>query len=130
MMNDARNAELEIALSPGHGMVGQRLLSETEAVRVWRIDLGPGERMPFHTHVLNYFWTALSAGRSRSVLADGRVIETHYDVGTTKHFTYGSGERMIHDLENIGETILSFTTVELKIGSANAPLPLPLTAEY
>ena len=129
-MDAARLAELEKALRPGNGMVGQRLLSETEAVRIWRIDLHPGERVAFHTHVLNYFWTALTAGQSRSTLADGRVIETRYDVGTTKHFTYGSGERMVHDLENCGTTLLSFTTVELKIGSANAPLPLSIKPEY
>jgi len=35
----------------------------------------------------------------------------------------------MHDLEDIGDTILSFTTVELKIGSANAPSPLPIKAE-
>ena len=129
-MDDQRKAELDKALSPGNGLVGQRLLSETEAVRVWRIDLKPGERVAFHTHVLNYFWTALSAGRSRSTLADGKSIETSYEIGTTKHFTYGLGERMIHDLENIGNTELSFTTVELKLGSANAPLPLPLKPEF
>ena len=129
-MDDHRKAELDQALSPGNGIVGQRLLSETEAVRVWRIDLKPGERVPFHTHVLNYFWTALSAGRSRSTLADGKSIETSYELGTTKHFTYGLGERMIHDLENIGDTDLSFTTVELKQGSANAPLPLPMKPEF
>lgn len=128
-MDDRRQAELDRALSPGYGMVGQRLLSETDTVRVWRIDLHPGERVPFHTHVLNYFWTALSAGRSRSAFADGKSVETSYEIGTTKHFTYSEGERMVHDLENIGDTILSFTTVELKIGSANAPLPLPIKAE-
>jgi len=31
---------------------------------------------------------------------------------------------MIHDLENIGTGELNFVTVELKIGSANAPLEL------
>jgi len=128
-MEESRQAELDRALSPGYGMVGQRLLSETDTVRVWRIDLHPGERVPFHTHVLNYFWTALSAGRSRSAFADGKSVETSYEIGTTKHFTYGLGERMVHDLENIGDTVLSFTTVELKIGSANAPLPLPIKAE-
>jgi hypothetical protein len=30
---------------------------------------------------------------------------------------------MIHDLENIGDTVLAFTTVEFK-ESANGPLPL------
>lgn len=124
-----RAQELARALGPGHGMVGQRLLSETDAVRVWRIELQPGERVGFHTHVLNYFWTALSPGRSRSEMGDGRVVETAYVTGTTKHFTYGPGEKMVHDLENIGDTVLAFTTVELKLGSANPPLPLPIGPE-
>ena len=124
-----RKAELARALGPGHGMVGQRLLSETDAVRVWRIELAPGERVAFHTHVLNYFWTAVSPGRSRSTMGDDRVVETAYETGTTKHFTYGPGEKMVHDLENIGNTTLAFTTVELKLGSANAPLPLPTKPE-
>jgi beta-alanine degradation protein BauB len=124
-----RKAELDRALGPGHGMVGQRLLSETNEVRVWRIELAPGERVAFHTHVLNYFWTALSPGRSRSTMGDGRVVETAYETGTTRHFTYGPGEKMVHDLENIGDTTLAFTTVELKLGSANAPLPLPVRPE-
>ena len=85
--------------------------------------------MAFHTHVLNYFWTAVSPGRSRSTMGDGRVVETAYETGTTKHFTYGPGEKMVHDLENIGNTTLAFTTVELKLGSANAPLPLPTKPE-
>ena len=119
-----RKAELDRALGPGYGMVGQRLLSETDAVRVWRIELAPGERVAFHTHVLNYFWTALSPGRSRSTMG-----ETAYETGTTRHYAYGPGERMVHDLENIGDTTLAFTTVELKLGSANKPLPLAITAE-
>ena len=124
-----RNEELARAMGPGNGMVGQRLLSETDAVRVWRIELAPGERVAFHTHVLNYFWTALSSGRSRSTMGDGRMVETAYETGTTKHFTYAKGEKMVHDLENIGDTVLAFTTVELKIGSANAPLPLAISPE-
>jgi hypothetical protein len=124
-----RSEELARAMGPGNGMVGQRLLSETDAVRVWRIELEPGERVAFHTHVLNYFWTALSPGRSRSTMGDGHVVETAYETGTTKHFSYAKGERMVHDLENIGDTVLAFTTVELKIGSANTPLPLTLTPE-
>lgn len=128
MMDDARKAEMQTAMA-GNGMVGQRLLSETDAVRVWRIELKPGERVGFHKHVLNYFWTATSAGKSRSHYADGRRIDTEYALGTTRHYTFGAGESMVHDLENIGDTVLSFTTVELKIGSANAPLPLAITPE-
>ena len=34
---------------------------------------------------------------------------------------------MIHDLENIGDTVLAYTTVEF-LDSANAPLPIPDSA--
>ena len=128
MTNDERKAEKEKAMA-GNGMVGQRLLSETEDVRVWTIDLAPGERVAYHKHVLNYFWTATRAGKSRSHYADGRIAETEYKEGTTRHFIFGPGENMVHDLENIGDTRLSCTTVELKTGSANAPLPLPVKPE-
>jgi hypothetical protein len=36
---------------------------------------------------------------------------------------FGQGQSMTHDLENIGDTVLTFTTVEDK-RSPNAPLPL------
>jgi hypothetical protein len=82
-----------------------------------------GERLPFHTHVLNYFWVATSAGRARSRRLDGGVTEKDYVVGETQHMQFARGESMTHDLENIGDTVLTFTTVEDK-RSPNAPLPL------
>ena len=128
MTEAERKAEMEEAMA-GNGMVGQRLLSETDEVRVWTIDLAPGERVGYHKHVLNYFWTATRGGKSRSHYADGRVLDTEYKDGTTRHYIFGPGECMVHDLENIGDTRLSFTTVELKKASANAPLPLLLKPE-
>lgn len=113
----------ELAGAGGNGHVGSRLVSETEHYRVWLIDIAPGARLPFHTHVLNYFWTATSAGSARSRHADGRVVEMEYSVGLTRHMSFAAGESMTHDLENIGSTPLCFTTVEDK-RSANAPLPL------
>jgi hypothetical protein len=35
---------------------------------------------------------------------DGCVLETEYAAGSTKHYRFKSGEFMIHDLENIGNT--------------------------
>ena len=40
-----------------NGHVGEKLLSQTDKVRVWYILLAPGQRLPVHKHVLNYFWT-------------------------------------------------------------------------
>jgi quercetin dioxygenase-like cupin family protein len=106
-----------------NGRVGSRLVNETDEYRIWLIDIQPGARLPFHTHVLNYFWVATSQGRARSRNADGRVVEMDYSPGDTRHMHFGLGEFMTHDLENIGNTVLSFTTVEDK-RSPNRPLPL------
>ncbi|MDF3341026.1 hypothetical protein P3H80_26605 [Mycolicibacterium septicum] len=94
------------------GHVGSRLLSEDARVRVWEIRLAPGERWHAHRHVLDYFWTAIHAGRSRQHTHDGSVREVSYHAGETRHFHFGSGEFLLHDIENIGDTELIFTTVE------------------
>ena len=111
-----------------NGCVGTRLLSEDERVRVWEIRLSPGERIGFHRHVLDYFWTAVTAGRARSHQQDGTTVEAAYEAGETRHETYGSGEFKVHDLENIGNSELIFTTVEF-LQSANHPLKPIRTAE-
>ena len=94
--------------------VGQRIVSETEDLRVWEIRLDPGHRLPAHRHVLDYFWTAVSAGRSRQHEDDGTTREVDYVEGDTRHFHFGPGEYLLHDLENIGQSQLVFVTVEHK----------------
>ncbi len=118
---DDVRAELEAGrISP---RVGSKLVSETNRVRVWHLSLAPGERKGFHRHVLDYFWTATASGRCRSHDAHGRVHEKEIQAGETCHFTFGAGEEMVHDLQNIGTDTLSFVTVEFK-NSANAPQPI------
>lgn len=107
-----------------NGCVGTTLLSETDRVRVWEVRLAPGQRAPFHRHVLTYFWTATTDGTSVSNYGDGRTIEARYKAGDTKHLQFGAGEFMVHDIKNIGDKEFVFTTVEF-LDSANAPLPVP-----
>ena len=114
----------ELATAGTNGNVGSRIVSESDRVRVWLLELAPGERLGFHTHVQDYFWTATSAGRARSRYGDGRVADMEYEIGDTAHFTFAAGESMTHDLENIGKTTLCFTTVEF-FSSANPPLIPP-----
>lgn len=111
----------ELQHAHNSGAVGSTLVSQSDRAKVWLIEMQPGTRLPFHTHVLDYFWVATTPGKARSRYADGTVAEVTYDVGTTKHFTFAKGESMTHDLENIGDTVLCFTTVEY-LDSANAPL--------
>jgi quercetin dioxygenase-like cupin family protein len=106
------------------GRVGTRLLSEDGRVRVWEIRLAPGERIGFHRHVLDYFWTSVSGGRGRQHVHDGTTVEYTYQPGETRHESYGKGEFKVHDLENLGDREMVFMTVEFK-ESANKPMPLP-----
>jgi quercetin dioxygenase-like cupin family protein len=110
-----------------NGCVGNELLSETDTVRVWTIRLKPGERIGFHRHVLNYFWTAVTPCRGRQHLMDGSTVEYSYYPGETRHETYGAGEFKVHDLENIGEADMVFMTVEFLDTSVNQPMPIPDT---
>ena len=98
-------------------VVGSMLLSENDRVRVWSIHLGPGERLGAHCHRLDYFWTALGAGQSRQHNGDGTTRLVTYAAGETRHCAFGPGEYLLHDLENIGDTPLSFLTIEHQSGT-------------
>ena len=104
--------------------VGNEFLSETERSRVWIIRLAPGERVGFHRHVLDYFWTCVTGGRAKQYVNDGSVVEYSYQPGETRHETYGPGEFKVHDLQNTGDREIVFMTVEFK-DSANKPMALP-----
>jgi quercetin dioxygenase-like cupin family protein len=118
-------AEFEREARNNNGCVGSTLLSETDKVRIWIIRLAPGERIGFHRHVLNYFWTAVSGGRGRQHLMDGTTVEYTYYPGETRHETYAKGEYKVHDLENLGDQEMIFNTIEFLDNSENAPLPIP-----
>jgi hypothetical protein len=120
----AIKAEFERESRQPNGCVGTELLSESDKVRVWIIRLQPGERVGFHRHVLDYFWTSVNGGRGRQHLMDGSTVEHGYFPGETRHETYGPGEFKVHDLENLGDEVMIFNTIEF-LGSANKPLPVP-----
>lgn len=113
----------ELGKARTNGKVGQTLVLETSLVRVWTSDMAPGERLPFHRHVLDYYWTALLPGRAISRYDDGSVKLHEYSRGETVHLRFPSGSGMAHDLENVGGTALSFLTVEF-LDSPNPALPL------
>lgn len=117
-------AEFERERQNHNGCVGSTLLSESERVRVWIIRLAPGERIGFHRHVLDYFWTSVTGGHGRQHVHDGSTVEYSYQPGETRHETYGVGQYKVHDLENIGDQEMVFMTIEF-LDSANMPLAIP-----
>lgn len=116
----------EFARNEFNGRVGTTLVSQSDRVRIWLITVGPGERLPAHRHVLDYFWVALAPGTSIQHTSDGSTRQVRYERGTTRHFSFGPGEHLLHDLENDGESELTFATVEF-LDSANPPLSLDAT---
>jgi quercetin dioxygenase-like cupin family protein len=119
------SSELREEAKQGHanGRVGTKLLSENSRVRIWQIRLKPGERLPFHCHVLDYFWTAVTAGQACSRSIDGSISRRTYKPGDIEHFQYAHNDCKIHDLTNVGDTELGFVTVEF-LDSANQSLVL------
>ena len=57
----------ELTSHTDNPLVGTRLLLEDAHARVWEIRLAPGERLAFHRHVLDYFWTCVSGGEAISL---------------------------------------------------------------
>jgi hypothetical protein len=93
--------------------IGTRLLFENERIRVWDITLAPGERLPLHRHRTSYFYRCEAGGTVRVGLPDGsgEVYESPED---EVHFhEIGADDLVVHDLANVGETTVRFTTVEL-----------------
>lgn len=104
-------AELETA--EANLEVGTTVWFENDRVRVWEIRLEPGQRGPFHAHTRSYFWTVVEAGRGLQRLPDGSFSVREYRVGDTKFMDHSPSDPLIHDLENVGDTVLRFVTVEL-----------------
>ena len=118
-----RNLVEEFEQNRTNGHVGTVLVSETDHVRVWYLNIPPHFRFGSHCHVLNYFWTAVTAEQGKSHYSDGTIREVTYKVGDIEHLRFARGERMQHDLENTGDAELSFVTVEFT-DSPNSPLAL------
>ncbi len=110
---DRSEFDAELAIAAHNERVGTTLLFENDRVRVWEVRLEPGERAPFHAHRRPYFWTVADGGVARQRTGDGTVRRWRYEPGDTRYFDHTPGRPMIHDLENVGPSVLRFVTVEL-----------------
>ncbi|QOD59559.1 cupin domain-containing protein [Polaribacter haliotis] len=104
-----------LKIAENNEVVGEQLLLETDTFKVWNIQLLAGKSLPFHKHSKPYFYTAITAGKSRSFYSDGRIDETAYKKNDVSYFNdLNESNYFIHNLENIGTSTLLFTTVEFK----------------
>jgi quercetin dioxygenase-like cupin family protein len=104
----------EIAANP----IGTDLIYEDERIRVWRIELAPGEETGFHTHELDY----------TTVVVDGDVVARPNADGTVDTITVAPGQLMRwydgplgHSLKNAGTKPFRNVIVEIKGLPADEP---------
>ena len=73
------------------GQVANHLLFENERVRVWRMELAPGEASDFHEHTLPYLLCIVEGESIDADLEDGRTL--HLPVEPGKVFFVPAGAR-------------------------------------
>ena len=94
--------------------VGSELLFENEKVRVWDLQLQPGQRLGMHRHKNEYVLIFVGDGKLHSINADGTtrfVQETHDGQVFYRKF---EGDEDVHDAQNVGETPSRNFIIELK----------------
>lgn len=94
--------------------VGQAIIFENEQLRVWCTHLQPEGRIPFHRHTTSYTWVCLTNGKAISRYQNGKVCEITYQRGDLSYYDHDAKNDLVHDLENVGETVLEFVTTEYK----------------
>jgi quercetin dioxygenase-like cupin family protein len=107
----------ELRAAPDNTKVGHEIFFENDRVRVWGIDLAPGERVPFHCHERTYFWVCTDGARGNQRFPTGEMETYDFAVGDVDFLDIKPGEKLIHDLENAGDSPLRFIAVELFSGS-------------
>ena len=91
--------------------VGTRVIFENDRVRVWEIELDPGETLPMHFHELDYVVVSLSDQPTEVEWEDGRreTNEQH----TPGEITWRSAPHA-HALKNLGTKPYRNRLIELK----------------
>jgi hypothetical protein len=92
--------------------VGTKLLFENERVRVWSVEVPPGEAFGPHEHRTAYLTVVASPSDIASVMDDGHV-ELEAEAEVDRVDWYPGGEPRVHTLENRGSGFYKNFTVEL-----------------
>jgi quercetin dioxygenase-like cupin family protein len=92
------------------GPVGQQIMLENDHVRIWHIQLQPGETQPLHHHGLPYVVVAVQGTKSVITTAGGDTIDIVENTGDVVFRDPGQ----THMLTNVGDTVYVGRIVELK----------------
>jgi hypothetical protein len=93
--------------------VGTRLLFENERVRVWDLQLAPGESTGVHRHTSDYLYVVIGDGMLQTVYADGRREAPRAMRDGDVRFREVPDEN-VHEAINVGAGVWRNIVVELK----------------
>jgi hypothetical protein len=95
--------------------VGTKVMFENDRVRVWDLDLAPGESLPEHIHHLDYLILVISGSTLRFNEPGGDRDVQYVDDQVTFR-AVGPGGKIDHHLTNVGNTRHRNLVIELKRG--------------
>ena len=99
------------------GNVANKLLFENELVRVWEMNLAPGERSDRHRHDLPYVLCVLEGSRVDAEIEGAGCVEIPVQPGSVFFVPPGATETAINPTARGFREIL----IELKYGAGTAP---------
>jgi hypothetical protein len=91
--------------------IGQRIVLENEYIRVWEINLDPGETIDFHIHFHPYLVVSLGGGENEIETIFGDRIKTNEPLGST---VFINDMRPVHRLTNRSAVRYLSRLIELK----------------
>jgi hypothetical protein len=92
--------------------VGTRLLFENEHIRLWTMEVEPGDSYGPHEHTHPYVTVVAKPSHIASVMDDG-TVEVEFDAEVDHVDWRQFGGRRVHTLENRGSTPYKNFIVEL-----------------
>lgn len=93
--------------------VGTKLLFENDRVRVWDLQLAPGESTGVHRHETDYLYVVIGGGSLQTIYGDGRRDPPRTMEDGDVRFRSVEGEN-VHEAINVGDTPWRNIVVELK----------------
>jgi quercetin dioxygenase-like cupin family protein len=84
------------------------VLLENDNVRVLKVSIKPGGKVPMHSHTHNVAYY-LSDAKVKITMPDGKTAERELKAGTSSW-----SEAVTHAVENVGSTELQEIQIELK----------------
>lgn len=100
--------------------IGTELLFENEAVKVWSMELAPGEDSPYHRHTRDYLFVYTTPSKIAFVDPSGQLGETReYGDGFVNYLAVGGG--LTHQIRNVSDIPHRQILVEFKTVKDMAP---------